>query len=288
MALLSLVLVVLSQSASAQRPWVHHQNPENAEKAKPQPGSAAAVSGPLSYALAPTPDYSTMRFGVLDFGLGKFYVISSLPTIDNGIAWDFRNELLSLDLLGDLYRINPGNGRATKVGSSGVGVGAVFGSTADGTLYAMDTQNRLYRVDPGTGAASLVGSTGIPGYDPSGAFAVSFAADCRYLYYVLGVYDNYPHWSRPPVLWRIHPDTAVAELVAAITPPLPFFGAAFLDDQLFEFSFDETFRPGGPGPKIYRADTANGVASFVSDLNVPSIYGAVRLGEGNAKHCPSE
>jgi hypothetical protein len=252
------------------------------------PDSHQTKSGPLSYALAPTPDYTAVKFGVLDVGIGKFHPISTLPTIGIGIARDEDSRLYSLDLSGDLYQINPGNGKAVKVGATEIAAGgSVFAATADGTLYAMDPQNNLYLVNAETGIASLVGATGISGYDPTGFFATSFAGDCRYLYYILGVYDNYPHWARLPILWRINPQTAAAELVGPVEPPLPFFGAGFIDNRLFGFSFDETSRPGGQGPKAYQIDVTTGVASFVSDLNVASIYGAVPLGEDKAKHCPA-
>lgn len=283
-------LFVMGQAVSAQRSWAHAQGHGVAKEGKrPVPQRTEEETDLQSYALAPTPDYTAIKFGVLDIGMGRFHPISTLPTVGIGIARDEDSRLYSLDLSADLYRINPGNGKAAKIGATGIAAGgSVFAAMADGTLYAMDPQNNLYLVNAETGVASLVGATGIPAYDPTGFFATSFAGDCRHLYYILGVYDNYPHWARLPILWRINPQTAAAELIGSIAPPLPFFGAGFIDDRLSGFSFDETSRPGGPGPKTYQVDVTTGVASFVSDLNVASIYGAVPLGEGSLEHCSAE
>lgn len=248
-----------------------------------------ARSGPLAYAIAPTPDYSATNFGVLDIGNGTFHPISTTPTLALGIAKDARSRLYFLDSNGDIYQINAGNGKVAKLGPSGIDPSQVstFASTADGTLHALDIQNNLYRVNAETGAATLVGSTGIPPFNPATSpFATSLAGDCQYLYYILAVYGNYPEFVRFPMLWRIHPDTAVAELIGPITPPLPFFGSGFIGGKLFGFTFDETFR-GGPGPKTYKVNVTSGAARFVSNLNVPSVYGAA-LGEGNGCDCSTD
>src|SRR5262249_9710198 len=93
-----------------------------------------AKSGPLSYAIAPTPDYSAHQLGVLDIGLGKFYPIATTATIAFGIAKNARSRLYFVDANSDLYQINPGNGKVAKVGATGI-VGAIgLASTADGTV----------------------------------------------------------------------------------------------------------------------------------------------------------
>jgi len=249
-----------------------------------------ARSGPLAYAIAPTPGYSATIFGLLDIGTGTFHPISTTPTLASGIAKDARSRLYFLDSNGDIYQINPGNGKVAKLGPSGItaSLPVALVGMADGTLYAMDVQNNLYRVNAETGAATFVGATGIAGYNPfTQAYSSSLAADCQYLYYIQGVYGNYPIWAQFPTLWRIHPDTAQADLIGPITPTLPFFGAGFVDGKLLEFSFDETSR-GGPGPKTYRVNVTSGAATFVSNLNVPSVYGAAPLGEGNGCDCSTD
>jgi hypothetical protein len=288
-ALLTFGLCVLGQPASAQRSWVREQAIGVARQgtiAIHQPGAdaQAVTSTTLSYAVAPTSNYAAVRFGMLDAGTGTFYPISTLPTLAFSIARDAQNRLVTLDFKGDLYRINPGNGKATRVGASGI-LGAGVASTGDGTLYALDVNNVLYRVNTETGAASLVGTTGIPPIDPNGSYAATFAADCTHLYYIQGIYSSYPVWGQFPMLWRINSQTATVELIGPITPPLPFFGSGFIDGKMFAYSFDETFRPGGPVAKVYQVDVTTGAASFVSNLNAPSIYGSVPLGEGNGKPC---
>ena len=287
-AVLSLCLTILQSIAVAQvrgRIPIPQGNAARARETSPN----EAKSGPLAYAVAPTPDYSATQFGVLDVGLGKFTPVSTTPAVAYGIAKDAHSRLYELDINGDLNLINPGNGKTARIGPTGIlpQFVSALSSTSDGALYTLDTRNYLYSVNGGTGAATLIGATGIPPYDPlASPYAVSLTGGCRYLYYVLAVYGNYPDFVRFPALWRIDTQTAAAELIAPIAPPLPFFGAAYLNGALFEFSFDETFR-GGPGPKVYQVNVTTGNASLTSDLNVPSVYGAVPLGEGNARNCPA-
>jgi hypothetical protein len=279
-------LVVLDQAVLAQTAAARGKvSVRQQTVAEPRvPDTQQAKAGPLSYAVAPTPDYTATNFGILDIGMGTFHPISTTPTLAYGILKDARSKLYFQDVAGDLYSINPGNGKAAKVGGTGTTPGA-FANTADGILYTLDVQNVLYRLDAETGAATKVGATGIAPFDPTvSPFAVSFAGDCQYLYYILAVYGTYPDFDLFPTLWRIDPHTAQAVSVGLIVPPLPFFGSGFIHDKLFAFSFDEKFR-GGPGPKTYQVDVTTGAATFVSDLNVASVYGAVPLGEGNAKHC---
>ena len=74
----------------------------------------------------------------------------------NGTLYTINNT----GLIGSLYTVNPVNGRATLVGSTGLAVGD-FGSTTSG-LYALDNyvvsgSLHLYSINPTTGAATLIG-----------------------------------------------------------------------------------------------------------------------------------
>src|SRR5258708_177359 len=66
---------------------------QNIAVAPRDPDPQQTKSGPLSYVLSPTPDYTATMFGVLDVGMGKFYPISTTPTIGLGIGKDARSRL---------------------------------------------------------------------------------------------------------------------------------------------------------------------------------------------------
>src|SRR5689334_17580448 len=124
--LVAVGLLALVQAASAQRRGLPVPGPAPSAQhpkitvAPRDLDPRQATSGPLSYVLSPTPDYTATMFGVLDVGMGKFYPISTTPTIGLGIGKDARSRLYFQDLNGDLYRINPGNGKVTKVGATGI------------------------------------------------------------------------------------------------------------------------------------------------------------------------
>src|SRR5260370_42040822 len=96
-------LVVLVQAVLAQTRGRVFSGVRQHSVTEPRvPDAQQAKAGPLSYVVAPTPDYTATNFGVLDIGLGKFYSISTTSTIATGIAKDAHSRLYFMDLDGDV------------------------------------------------------------------------------------------------------------------------------------------------------------------------------------------
>jgi len=79
---------------------------------------ATAKPGPLAYAVA-FEDFLS-QFGVLDIGSGVFHQISDLPHGAQGIGKDAAGRIYVVDAQNNLVRLNPGNGKARVIGSTGV------------------------------------------------------------------------------------------------------------------------------------------------------------------------
>jgi hypothetical protein len=168
---------------------------------------------------------------------------------------------------GELFRLNPATGAATRVGLYGLPAGeeirALAFDTTRGGLYGItgatnSTVANLYSIDQSSGAATLVGSTGLT--EVGGAAFDWFGQ-------LFAVKEN------TGGLYRIDTATAVPTQVSTI--PVPFISdIAFRpeDNTLFGITH------GGPNEtqrSTYRIDPATGAATRLGPygLNITTMAG---------------
>jgi outer membrane protein assembly factor BamB len=240
----------------------------------------------VGYAIAFNPTaLGSAMFGFLDIKTGTFRAISELPDGGQGLARD-NGEILTVDSSNNLVRINPGNGKTTLIGPTGITTpGPVGGTLVDviasletGEVFLMDYSNNLYSVDRKTGRATFIGSTGIPAII-SPLYASSFAGDCTSLFFTIDEVDENGNPLIPPTLYRIDPHTGAATAVGPVAPIMP--GSGFIGGTLYGFSLDTRLLGGTEPPHVFAIDTSTGVSTRISDLKVPAIGGAVRLNAGH-------
>lgn len=170
-----------------------------------------------------------------------------------------------------LAQIDPANGRITRILAypesfivPPLNAGFVTGMDYNpdtGKLYVIDIfalgrEATLFEFDPATGARAQIGDTGL-GAGLSSVF--SLARDpASGMLYTVDVNDD---------LWRINPNTAMAELVGALSAnPTEFSnvqGLSFspLDGELYGLN------PPGNGPvQVVTIDTVTGAGALVSEL----------------------
>lgn len=117
------------------------------------------------------------QFGTVDLRTGVFVPIPVSPDladlgIGDGLVQGPGRSMLSLAFSGDLDKIDPFTGEASRIGATGLADCSAPGSYApncanyigqlDGRFFATDFAQNLYSVDPRDGAAKLIGPTGIP------------------------------------------------------------------------------------------------------------------------------
>lgn len=117
------------------------------------------------------------QFGTVNLRTGKFVPIPVSPGladlgIGNGLVRGPGRSLLTLAFSGDLDKVDPFTGEASRIGATGLADCSAPGSYApncanfigrlDGSFYATDFDQNLYSVDPMTGTANFIGPTGIP------------------------------------------------------------------------------------------------------------------------------
>jgi hypothetical protein len=245
--------------------------------------TAAAVPAPLAFAVTTNGDFNNplSHVGILDINGGFFYPLATLSAPPVGVARDAQGLLYAVDYHNDLVRINPLTGKVTIIGPTGLytpgPLGAavdVFTSLSTGELFLMDYFNDLYSVDPSTGAAKKIGSTGIPML-VSPFFGTTFAGDCNTLYFTVEEDDENGNSLIPATLYRIDPRTAASTRVG---PTASFMGGSgFIGNALYGFKVDEALVGGVTGPQVLNIDLATGKGKTVSNLTVPSVFGAVDL-----------
>ncbi|MBV9573055.1 MAG: hypothetical protein JOY93_03300 [Acidobacteriales bacterium] len=120
---------------------------------------------------------ASSQFGTVDLQTGEFVPIPVSPGladlgIGNGLVQGRGRSTLSLAFSGDLYKIDPFTGEASRIGATGLADCSAPGSYApncanfigelDGRLFATDFAQNLYSVNPRDGKARLIGPTGVP------------------------------------------------------------------------------------------------------------------------------
>lgn len=129
------------------------------------PGFGGALSG-IAF------DSSDVFFGVaggalytIDLLSGQTTLIGNLPDNFRGLAFDPVDGSLWATVWDQIYTVNPANGNATLVGSTGHFLGNTdLHFDADGNLYAAagggSNPNVLLSIDKGTGAGTIIGPIG--------------------------------------------------------------------------------------------------------------------------------
>lgn len=238
---------------------------------------------PLAFAVTTNGDFNDpiSQVGILDLNGGFFYPLATLSAPPVGIARDAAGLLYAVDYNNDLVRIDPLTGKVTIVGPTGLTtpgpLGAavdVFASLGTGELFLLDYFNDLYSVDKDTGKAKKIGSTGIP-MITTVFFGTTFAGDCNSLYFTVEEGDENGNPLIPATLYKIDPRTAAT---TAVGPTASFMGGSgFIGNKLYGFKIDEALVGGTAGPQVLGIDLRSGKGSKVSNLTVPSIFGAVDL-----------
>lgn len=107
----------------------------------------------------------------VNVGTGAVHVIGKMPAVMWDIAFDSHGDLYGVSYSNgnsSLWKINPSNASATRIGS----VGAIVNSlvfAANGKLYAAG--NNLYQINTSTGHGTVVGNQHLNGYSSSGDLA---------------------------------------------------------------------------------------------------------------------
>jgi hypothetical protein len=284
-SLFTLQVVIMAGTGKPGRPLAAATLSADASKAPARPD-------PLAYGISFNPFSDLGQFGILDIGTGRFHRIADLPNGAQGIGRDAAGTIYVVDTNNNLVRINPG-GQTEVIGSTGVTTPGPFGSKrvdvfsslVTGELFLMDYSNNLYSVNSQTGTATLIGATGIPPVT-SPIYTSSLSGSCKNLFFTLEVLDENLNPILFPTLYRIDPVTAAATPVGPAPIAMP--GSAFIDDTLYGFTVD--FRPfgGTEGPHVFSIDTSTAATTLVSDLNVPSVFGAVRFTVPPVTSCKAE
>ncbi len=246
-----------------------------------------AAKKPLAYAIAFDRDLFAVFLGVVELGTGIFEPTAVMEVPLAGLG-RHQGKVYGLDIDGYFWNVNFANGRMIPIGHSGITGPApggfvidIFAGMGDGRLFALDFSNNLYQVDPETGAATLVGWTGLPEITHE-FWASGLAGDCESLYFSIMERDDDLNIIRPPALYRINPETAVAYYIGPTAEGI--VGAAFVDGTLYGFGADMTFI-GGPPSRILAVDTTSGEATLVSNPNVSALWGAVNHDGARVGHC---
>jgi len=249
--------------------------------------TTTSPTGPYAFAVSTNGDFTNpiSQLGIIDLAKGLFRPISTLSGAPVGIARDRQGHLYSVDYNNNFVEINPATGQLTTIGPTGLSQPGPLGAAVDvitsltnGELFLLDYNNVLYRVDPTTGGAEMIGSTGItPITTPF--FGTSFSGDCDTLFFTVEEDDENGNALIPATLYRIDPRTAAATKIGKTASFMG--GSGFIGGSLYGFKIDENLIGGGPGPEVLQIGLAAGAAKMVSNLNVPSIFGAVSLGEDN-------
>ncbi len=245
----------------------------------------AARPGPFAFAVTTNGDFvnPVSQIGIVDLGRGMFRPLSTLTNPPVGIAKDREGQLYAVDYSNNLVAIDPLSGEATTIGPTGLTEAGPIGTAVDvftslgtGELFLMDYDNILYSVDKSTGAATKIGATGIPRITTP-FYGTSFSGDCNRLFFTVEEDDENGNALIPATLYRINPRTGAA---TRIGPTASFIGGSgFVGNTLYGFKIDENLIGGTVGPQVLAIQLDSGTSQKVASLNVPSVFGAVSLGE---------
>ena len=186
------------------------------------------------------------QFGTVDLRTGEFVPISVSPDladlgIGDGLVQGAGRPVLSLAFSGDLDKIDPHTGEASRIGATGLADCSAPGSYApncanyigqlDGRFFATDFAQNLYSVDPRDGTAKLIGPTGIPpltfapfSENPDGSVNVFgeslFGAHGKLYAYFVTLAVNFATGTSTifppgPAIYRIDPATGQTTKVAS-------------------------------------------------------------------------
>jgi hypothetical protein len=148
-----------------------------------------------------------------------------------------------------LYQVNPANGSATSVGTSGFDY-VEFGSTTSG-VYGFDSSLNLYSVNTTTGASTLIGSTGLTISGTTGASTGSST-----LYFTNG---------SPATLYTLNTSTGAATEIGNT-------GVDEIGAMVFE---NGTLYAGSNSPSyaLYTLDLSTGTGTLVADASAGAFWG---------------
>jgi hypothetical protein len=150
------VCLSLATAASAQQATDAALVPQPSTAAPSAPASeAASASGPLVYLCD-----SAGGLGTLDLTTKAVHVIGSLGVVLTDIAFAPNGTLYGISFT-DFYKVSTTTGKATRVGSLGVGgMNALAFSKSGQVTAASNSRTGFFRINITTGQASFAGSDG--------------------------------------------------------------------------------------------------------------------------------
>jgi len=191
------------------------------------------------------------RLFTVDVGTGATHVVGTMPAVMYDIAYDAKGNLYGVDGASgtsSLWKINPTNASATRIGAVGATVNSLVFSSS-GTLLAAGSA--LYKLSTTTGAGTKIGS-GLSGYSSAGDLAFDAAGNL-----FLSTTSNN--------LVRVSPNTGAASLVG----PMGFgqvYGMAYGPDHVLYGLSNST-------SQIFSLSTSTGKGTLKSSFANKGVVG---------------
>jgi hypothetical protein len=221
--LISGACLSLATAASAQQATDAALVPQPNTAAPSVPASeAASASGPLVYLCD-----SAGRLGTLDLTTKAVHVIGSLGVVLTDIAFAPNGTLYGISF-SNFYKVNTTTGKATRIGSLGVGgMNALAFSKAGQATAASNSRTGFFRINITTGHASSAGSDG--GFLSAGDFAYSGS----HLYFSTSS-GQLVDFNFSTHMFQAHPDHISNLFGLAVTAPGQLYG--FANDTLYKLN----------------------------------------------------
>ncbi len=237
--------------------------------------SAAPAAAPTLWA-----DDTQGRLFTVNVGTGATHVVGTMPAVMWDIAYDAKGNLYGVDGASgssSLWKINPANASATRIGALGAQVNSLVFAT-NGTLYAAGSS--LYKVSTTSGKGTKVG-TGLSGYSSAGDLAFDASGNM-----FLSTSNNN--------LVKVNPSTGTATKVGALGfnevygmaygPNHVLYGLSNTTDQIFSVN---TSTGKGAVTASFANKGVSGVngSTFVGEaIAAPSIEvdgNSIKIGDGS-------
>lgn len=160
--------------------FTRRQSAAASHRSSRRPATLERLEDRQLFSAAPTlwADDNQGRLFTVNVATGNVHVIGQMPAVMFDIAFDAKGNLYGVDSGNGsnsaLWKINPTNASATRIGNVGAFVNAlVFSRT--GTLYAAGSS--LYAVNTATGHGAAVGTGHLSGYASAGDLAFDAAGN---------------------------------------------------------------------------------------------------------------